>query len=167
MPLQNPALTTEYVQDLVQTANQTGAATAAILELDLVIKRLETYITDAWHQALLAPAAAASLPAPTDAPDRHQAKDNGHRQHPALLHPGSIRWGTVQRSDSPHGKELQAGRLRQMQEVGPQLQRPLQPAPAVAGAGRVLRPHRHLGQRPLRINNAGLQGLEPPALPAP
>ena len=47
-------------------ANRLGAA---IEELDLVIKRLKAYITDAWNQALLVrAAAAANIQAPDDTP---------------------------------------------------------------------------------------------------
>ena len=44
-------------------ASRLGVAEAAITELDLVIQRLETNITDVWNQALLAHAAAATVAA--------------------------------------------------------------------------------------------------------
>ena len=56
---ENPALPTD-IPKLVEMANQLGATNAAVEELNLVIKRLETYIRDAWNRALLARAAAAA-----------------------------------------------------------------------------------------------------------
>ena len=43
---ENPALPTD-IPKLVEMANQLGATNAAVEELNLVIKRLETYIRDA------------------------------------------------------------------------------------------------------------------------
>ena len=69
MPVQHPAMAAEYVQELVETANQTGAAAAVIQELDIVITRLESYITEAWQQTLLSTAAvAANFSTPTNSP---------------------------------------------------------------------------------------------------
>ena len=84
---QNPALITDYIQGLVVMASRLGATNAAVIEIDLVIQRLEVNITDAWRQALLARAAkataAAAAIASIQAPDNTPLSSSGPRS-PAL-----------------------------------------------------------------------------------
>ena len=58
MIVKYPAIAMGYVGGLVETANQTESAGAAIQELDMVITWLKGNIAEAWQQNILSGAAA-------------------------------------------------------------------------------------------------------------